>query len=156
ATLYDKLNYNFIRDIEPVACIIRTLLIMVVNPAVPAKTVPEFIAYAKDNSVKVTMASAGTGTLSHIPGELFQMITGPDIPHLPHRGGAPALTDLMGGQVQMYLSPLPESISTIKGGKVRALAVTTATRSEALPDIPTVGELVPSYEASVWFGLGAP
>src|SRR5262249_11198471 len=156
ATLYDKLNYNFIRDIEPVACIMRTALMMVVNAAVPAKTVPEFIAYAKDNSVKVTMASAGTGTLSHIAGELFKMMTGIDMLHVPYRGGAPALTDLMGGQVQMYLSPLPESISTIKGGKVRALAVPAATRSEALPDIPTVGELVPSYEASVWFGLGAP
>jgi tripartite-type tricarboxylate transporter receptor subunit TctC len=156
ATLYDKLNYNFIRDIAPVACIIRTPLIMVVNPAVPAKTVPEFIAYAKDNPGKVTMASAGTGTLSHIAGELFKMMTGIDMLHVPYRGGAPALTDLMGGQVQVYFSPLPESISTIKGGKLRALAVTTATRSEALPDIPTVGEFVPGYEASVWFGLSAP
>jgi tripartite-type tricarboxylate transporter receptor subunit TctC len=126
---------------------------MVVNPAVPAKTVPEFITYAKDNPGKVTMASAGTGTLSHIAGELFKMMTGIDMLHVPYRG---ALTDLMGGQVQVYLSPLPESISTIKGGKLRALAVTTATRSEALPDIPTVGEFVPGYEASVWWGLGAP
>jgi tripartite-type tricarboxylate transporter receptor subunit TctC len=156
ATLYDKLNYNFIRDIAPVACIIRTPLIMVVNPAAPAKTVPEFIAYAKDNPGKVTMASAGTGTLSHIAGELFKMMTGIDTLHVSYRGGAPALIDLMGGQVQVYFSPLPESISTIKGGKLRALAVTTATRSEALPDIPTVGEFVPGYEASVWFGLGAP
>jgi tripartite-type tricarboxylate transporter receptor subunit TctC len=156
ATLYDKLNYNFMRDIAPVACIIRAPLIMVVNPAVPAKTVSEFIAYAKDNPGKVTMASAGTGTLSHIAGELFKMMTGIDTLHVPYRGGAPALTDLMGRQVQVYFSPLPESISTIKGGKLRALAVTTATRSEALPDIPTVGEFVPGYEASVWFGLGAP
>jgi tripartite-type tricarboxylate transporter receptor subunit TctC len=156
ATLYDKLNYNFIRDIAPVACIIRTPLIMVVNPAVPAKTLPEFIAYAKDNPGKVTMASAGTGTLSHIAGELFKMMTGIDMLHVPYRGGAPALTDLMGGQVQVYLSPLPESISTIKGGKVRALAVTTAGRSEALPDVPTVGDFVAGYEATVWFGIGAP
>jgi tripartite-type tricarboxylate transporter receptor subunit TctC len=156
ATLYDKLNYNFIRDIAPVACIIRTPLIMVVNPAVPAKTLPEFIAYAKDNPGKVTMASAGTGTLSHIAGELFKMMTGIDMLHVPYRGGAPALTDLMGGQVQVYFSPLPESISTIKGGKVRALAVTTAGRSEALPDVPTVGDFVAGYEATVWFGIGAP
>jgi tripartite-type tricarboxylate transporter receptor subunit TctC len=156
ATLYDKLNYNFIRDIAPVACIIRTPLIMVVNPAVPAKTLPEFIAYAKDNPGKVTMASAGTGTLSHIAGELFKMMTGIDMLHVSYRGGAPALTDLMGGQVQVYFSPLPESISTIKGGKVRALAVTTAGRSEALPDVPTVGDFVAGYEATVWFGIGAP
>jgi tripartite-type tricarboxylate transporter receptor subunit TctC len=156
ATLYDKLNYNFIRDIAPVACIIRTPLIMVVNPAVPAKIFPEFIAYAKDNPAKVTMASAGTGTLSHIAGELFKMMTGIDMLHVPYRGGAPALTDLMGGQVQVYFSPLPESISTIKGGKVRALAVTTAGRSEALPDVPTVGDFVAGYEATVWFGIGAP
>ena len=156
ATLYDKLNYNFIRDIAPVACIIRTPLIMVVNPAVPAKTVPEFIAYAKDNPGKVTMASAGTGTLSHIAGELFKMMTGIDMLHVPYRGGAPALTDLMGGQVQVYLGPLPESISNIKGGKLRGLAITTVTRAETLPDIPTVGEFVPGYEASVWFGVGAP
>jgi tripartite-type tricarboxylate transporter receptor subunit TctC len=156
ATLYDKLNYNFIRDIAPVACIIRTPLIMVVNPAVPAKTVPEFIAYAKDNAGKVTMASAGTGTTAHIAGELFKMMTGIDMLHVPYRGGAPALTDLMGGQVQVYFTPLPESISTIKGGKVRALAVTTATRSEALPDVPPVGDFVTGYEASVWFGVGAP
>jgi len=156
ATLYEKLNYNFIRDIAPVACIIRTPLIMVVNPAVPAKILPEFIAYAKDNPAKVTMASAGTGTLSHIAGELFKMMTGIDVLHVPYRGGAPALTDLTGGQVQVYFSPLPESISTIKGGKVRALAVTTAGRSEALPDVPTVGDFVAGYEATVWFGIGAP
>jgi tripartite-type tricarboxylate transporter receptor subunit TctC len=156
ATLYDNLNYNFIRDIAPVACIIRTPLIMVVNPAVPAKTVPEFIAYAKDNAGKVTMASAGTGTTAHIAGELFKMRTGIDMLHVPYRGGAPALTDLMGGQVQVYFTPLPESISTIKGGKVRALAVTTATRSEALPDVPPVSDFATGYEASVWFGVGAP
>jgi tripartite-type tricarboxylate transporter receptor subunit TctC len=156
ATLYDKLNYNFIRDIAPVACITRTPLIMVVNPAVPAKTLPEFIAYAKDKPGKVTMASAGTGTLSHIAGELFKMMTGIDMLHVPYRGGAPALTDLMGGQVQVYFSPLPESISTIKGGKVRALAVTTAGRSEALPDVPTISESVPGFEANTWQGIGAP
>jgi tripartite-type tricarboxylate transporter receptor subunit TctC len=156
ATLYEKLNFDFIRDIAPVACIIRTPLIMVVNPAVPAKTVPEFIAYAKDNAGKVTMASAGTGTTAHIAGELFKVMTGIDMLHVPYRGGAPGLTDLMGGQVQVYFTPLPESISTIKGGKVRALAVTTATRSEALPDVPPVGDFVTGYEASVWFGVGAP
>src|SRR5215510_2787113 len=156
ATLYDKLNFNFIRDIAPVACIIRTPLIMVVNPAVPAKTVTEFIAYAKHNAGKVTMASAGTGTTAHIAGELFKMMTGIDMLHVPYRGGAPALTDLMGGQVQVYFTPLPESISTIKGGKVRALAVTTAKRSQALPDVPTIGESVPGFEASTWQGIGAP
>jgi tripartite-type tricarboxylate transporter receptor subunit TctC len=129
---------------------------MVVNPAVPAKTVPEFIAYAKANPGKVNLASAGNGTGAHVAGELFKMMAGIDMVHVPYRGGAPALTDLMGGQVQVYFSPLPESISTIKGGKVRALAVTTAGRSEALPDVPTVGEFVPGYEASIWFGVGAP
>jgi tripartite-type tricarboxylate transporter receptor subunit TctC len=156
ATLYDKLNFNFIRDIAPVAGIISTANVMVVNPSVPAKTVPDFIAYAKANPRKVNMASGGTGAPSHIAGELFKMMTGIDMLHVPYRGGAPALTDLMGGQVQVYFGPITASIEHIKAGRLRALAVTTATRSEVLPDIPTVGEFVPDYEASTWYGVGAP
>jgi len=156
ATLYDKLNFNFLRDIAPVASLIRGPFVMVVNPSFPAKTVPEFIAYAKANPGMINFASGGTGFATHVSGELFKMMTGVDMLHVPYRGGAPALTDLMGGQVQVYFSPLPESISTIKAGKVRALAVTTATRSEALPDVPTIGESVPGFEASTWQGIGAP
>jgi tripartite-type tricarboxylate transporter receptor subunit TctC len=156
ATLYDKLNFNFIRDIAPVAGIISTANVMVVNPSVPAKTVPDFIAYAKANPRKVNMASGGTGAPSHIAGELFKMMTGIDMLHVPYRGGAPALTDLMSGQVQVYFGPITASIEHIKAGRLRALAVTTATRSEVLPDIPTVGEFVPDYEASTWYGVGAP
>jgi tripartite-type tricarboxylate transporter receptor subunit TctC len=156
ATLYQHLNFNFIRDIVPIAMISSLPLVMEVNLSNPAKTVPEFIAYAKANPGKVSMASGGTGTPSHIGGEFFQMMTGIDMLHVPYRGGAPALTDLMGGQVQVYFSPLPESISNIKGGKVRALAVTTAKRSEALPDVPTIGESVPGFEANTWQGIGAP
>jgi tripartite-type tricarboxylate transporter receptor subunit TctC len=155
AALYPKLSFNFIPDIAPVASISRNTLIMVVHPSIPAKTVPEFIAYAKANPGKIN-ASAGAGTPSHIAGELFKMMTGINMLHVPYRGGAPALTDLMGGQVQVYFSPLPESISTVKGGKVRALAVTTATRSEALPDVPTISESVPGFEANTWQGIGAP
>jgi tripartite-type tricarboxylate transporter receptor subunit TctC len=154
ATLYEKLN--FIRDIAPVAGIISTANVMVVNPSVPAKTAPDFIAYAKANPRKVNMASGGTGTPSHIAGELFKMMTGIDMLHVPYRGSAPALTDLMGGQVQVYFGPITASIEHIKAGRLRALAVTTATRSEVLPDIPTVGEFVPNYEASTWYGVGAP
>ena len=156
ATLYDKLNFNFIRDIAPVAGIIREPHVMVVNPSVPAKTVPEFIAYAKANPGKLNMASAGNGTAAHVAGELFKMMTGVDMVHVPYRGAAPALTDLLGGQVQVMFAAMPASIEYIRAGKLRALAVTTATRSEALPDIPTVGEFVPGYEASAWFGVGAP
>ena len=156
ATLYDKLNFNFIRDIAPVAGIIRVPNVMVVNPSVPAKTVPEFIAYAKANPGKINMASAGIGTAPHVSGELFKMMTGVDMVHVPYRGGAPALTDLLGGQVQVMFATMPASIEYIRAGKLRALAVTTATRSEALPDIPTVGEFVPGYEASAWYGIGAP
>jgi tripartite-type tricarboxylate transporter receptor subunit TctC len=156
ATLYDKLNFNFIRDIAPVAGIISTANVMVVNPSVPAKTVPDFIAYAKANPRKVNMASGGTGAPSHIAGELFKMMTGIDMLHVPYRGGAPALTDLMSGQVQVYFGPITASIEHIKAGRLRALAVTTATRSEVLPDIPTVAEFVPGYEASTWYGVGAP
>ena len=148
ATLYDKLNFNFIRDIAPVAGISRVPNVMVVNPSVPAKTVPEFIAYAKANPGKINMASAGNGTAAHVAGELFKMMTGVDMVHVPYRGAAPALTDLLGGQVQVMFDSMPASIEYIRAGKLRALAVTTATRSEALPDIPTVGDFVPGYEAS--------
>jgi len=156
ATLYEKLNFNFIRDIVPIATISQLPLVMEVNLSVPARTVPDFIAYAKANPGKVSMASGGSGSPSHVVGELFKMMTGVDMVHVPYRGGAPALTDLLGGQVQVMFSPLPESIATIKAGKLRALAVTTAKRSEALPDVPTVGEFVPDFEASTWQGIGAP
>jgi tripartite-type tricarboxylate transporter receptor subunit TctC len=156
ATLYDKLNFNFIRDIVPVAGTMRVPGIMVVNPSVPANTVPEFIAYAKANAGKLSMASGGIGSAGHISGELFKMMTGINIAHVPYRGGGPALTDLLAGQVQVYFSPMPAAIEYIKAGKLRALAVTTAARSEALPDIATVAEFVPGYEASTWVGVGAP
>jgi len=156
ATLYDKLNYNFIRDMAPVASIIRNALVMVVHPSVPAKTVPEFVAYAKANPRKLNMASPGTGSSPHLCGELFMMMTGTSMIHVPYRGGGPALTDLLGGQVQVYFPGTVSSIEYIKTGRLRALAVTTVTRSDALPDIPTVDEFVPGYEASSWFGVGAP
>jgi tripartite-type tricarboxylate transporter receptor subunit TctC len=156
ATLYENLNFNFIRDIVPIAMISTLPLVMEVNLSVPARTIPEFIAYTKSNPGKVTMASGGTGSTSHVGGELFKLMTGADMLHVPYRGGAPALTDLLGGQVQVMFSPLPESISTVKAGKVRALAVTTATRSEALPEVPPVGDFVPGFEASTWQGIGAP
>jgi tripartite-type tricarboxylate transporter receptor subunit TctC len=156
ATLYDKLNFNFIRDIAPVAGIIRVANVMEVNPSFPAKTVPEFIDYAKANPGKINFASGGNGAPPHVSGELFKMMTGVDIVHIPYRGLAPALTDLIGGQVQVMFGTMPPSIEYIRAGKLRALAVTTATRSAALPDIPTVGEFVPGYEASTWYGVGAP
>ena len=156
ATLFPKLNFNFIRDIEPIAMISNLPLVMEVNSSFPAKTVPEFIAYAKANPGKLSFASGGTGSTSHIAVELLKLKTGIDMVHVPYRGGAPALVDLLGGQVQVYFSPLPELIATIKAGKVRALAVTTATRSAALPDVPTLGESVPGFEASTWQGIGAP
>ena len=156
ATLYTKLNFNFIRDIAPIAMISSLPLVMEINLSIPAKTVPEFVAWAKANPGKVSMASGGTGSTSHIGGELFKMMTGIDMVHVPYHGGAPALTDLMGGQVQVYFSPLPESLAAIKGGKVRALAVTTGTRSAALPDVPTIAESIPGFEASTWQGIGAP
>ena len=156
ATLYANLNFNFIRDVAPVAGIIRVPTVMEVNPSVPAKTVPEFIAYAKANPSKVNYASAGNGTTLHIVGELFKMMTGVNMVHVPYRGSAPALTDLLGGQVQVMFDNLPSSIEYIRTGKLRALAVTTATRSPALPDIPTLGDFVPGFEMSVWQGLGAP
>jgi tripartite-type tricarboxylate transporter receptor subunit TctC len=156
ATLYDKLTFNFIRDIVPVASISRTPFIMVVHPSVPAKTVPEFIAYAKANPGKLSMASAGVGNSGHVIGELFKMMTGVDMIHVPYRGAAPAMTDLLVGQVQVFFTPMISSIEYIKAGRLRALAVTTATRSDALPDIPTVSESLPGFEASGWFGIGAP
>src|SRR5262249_46667130 len=156
ATLYDKLNFVFLRDIAPIACIIRTPLVMEVHPSVPAKTVPEFIAYAKANPGKINMASAGTGTPAHLAGELFKVMTGVAMTHVPYRGGGSAITDLLGGQVQVFFSGVGTSIEYIGTGKVRALAVTTAVRLEALPDVPTVGDFVPGYEASTWYGVGAP
>ena len=156
ATLYQKLNFNFIRDIVPVAGIIRVPFVMLVNSSFSAETVPEFIAYARTHPGMINFASGGTGFASHLAGELFKVMTGVNMVHVPYRGQAPAMTDLFGGQVQVMFDPVVSSIAHIRAGKLRALAVTTATRSEALPDIPTVGEFVPGYEASVWFGLGAP
>ena len=156
ATLYDKLNFNFIRDIAPVAGIMVVPNVMVVHPSVPAKTVPEFIAYTKGNSGKINLASGGIGGPSHMAGELFKMMAGVDLVHVPYRGVAPALTDLIGGQVQVVFPTMPGSIEYIRTGKLRALAVTTAMRAEALPDIPTVGDFLPGYEASSWYGIGAP
>jgi tripartite-type tricarboxylate transporter receptor subunit TctC len=152
----NKLNFEFIRDIAPVAGVLRGPYVMVVNPSVPAKSVPGFIAYAKANPRKLNMASAGTGTGSHIAGELFKMMAGVDMVHVPYRGGGPALTDLLGGQMQVYFPTTVASIEYIRAGRLRALAVTTAKRSEALPDIPTVAEFVLDYEASNWFGFCAP
>jgi len=156
ATLYGKLNFDFIRDITPVAGLGREPIVMLVNSSVPATTVPEFIAYAKANPGKVSMASGGNGTPAHVSGEMFKMMAGVDMVHVPYRGAAPALTDLLAGQVQVYFGPLVASIEHIKVGRLRALAVTTATRSAALPDIPTVADFVPGYEASNWYGVGAP
>jgi tripartite-type tricarboxylate transporter receptor subunit TctC len=156
ATLYDKLNFNFIRDIAPVASIMRVPNVMEVNPSVPAKTVPEFIAYAKANPRRLNMASGGNGSSPHVSGELFKMMAGVNMLHVPYRGAGPAVTDLLGGQVQVMFDTMTTSIEYIRAGKLRALAVTTTTRSEALPDIPTVGEFVPGYESSGWYGLGAP
>jgi len=156
ATLYDKIKFNFLRDIAPAASIARQPFVMLVHPSVPAKTVPEFIAYAKTNPGKISMASAGIGSAPHLAGELFKMMARLDMVHVPYRGAAPALTDLLGGQVQLYFAGVASSIEYIRAGKLRALAVTSATRSEVLPDIPVVGEFVPGYETSVWFGIGAP
>jgi tripartite-type tricarboxylate transporter receptor subunit TctC len=155
-TLYEKLNFKFLRDIAPVAGIIRLPNVMVVDPSFPAKTVPEFIAYAKANPGKINMGSAGNGTSQHIAGELFKMLAGIDMVHVPYRGAVPALTDLFGGRVHVMFGTTPASIQHIRAGKLRPLAVTTATRWDGLPDIPTIREFVPGYEASGWFGLGAP
>ena len=156
ATLYEKLNFNLITDIAPVAGIVRAPNVLVVHPSFPARTVPEFIAYAKANPDKINVASTGVGSISYMSGELFKMMTGVNIQHVPYRGSAPALTDLLGGQIRVAFLPMPGSIEYIRGGKLRALAVTTATRSDQLPDIPTIGDTVPGYEASVRFGVGAP
>jgi tripartite-type tricarboxylate transporter receptor subunit TctC len=156
ATLYGELGYDFMRDITPVASIARFPLVMEVNPLVPARTVPEFIAYAKANPGKINMASGGNGSPQHVAGEMFKMMAGVDMLHVPYRGAAPALADLIGGQVQVMFDPVSSSIEQIKAGKLRALAVATATRAQALPDIPTVGDFLPGYEASYWCGVGLP
>ncbi len=156
ATLYQKLNFNFIRDIAPVAGIMREPYVMLVNPSLSAKTVPEFIALAKANPGKLNMASAGGGTGTHIAGELFKMMTGVDLGHVPYRGGGPALVGMLGGQVDVYFSNLAPAIEYIRSGRLRALAVTTSTRWEALPDLPVLADFVPGYEASAWLGIGAP
>jgi tripartite-type tricarboxylate transporter receptor subunit TctC len=156
ATLYDKLNFVFLRDIAPVACMIRQPQVMLANPSLPAKTVPELIAYAKSNPGKITIASAGIGSTGHLVGEFFKMTTGVDLVHVPYRGAGPALTDLLGGQVLLSFAGIAGSIEYVRTGKLRALAVTTAMRSEALPDVPTVGEFVPGFEAGDWLGVGAP
>jgi tripartite-type tricarboxylate transporter receptor subunit TctC len=156
ATLYEKLNHNFMRDIAPVAGLIRFPNVIVVNPSVPAKTVPELIAYAKANPGKLNMASSGAGSTIHVSGELFKMMTGINMVHVPYRGGAPALTDLISGQVQVMFDNVPTSIEFIRAGKLRPLAVTTAARSNVLPDLPTVADFVPGYEASAWYGVGVP
>jgi tripartite-type tricarboxylate transporter receptor subunit TctC len=156
ATLYDKLNFNFIRDIAPVASIVRQPQIMLVNPSFPAKTVPEFVGYAKANPGKISMASGGSGTGPHLAGELFKIMADVNMVHVPYRGGAPALTDLIGGQVQvMFIGPI-EVVEHIKTGRLRALAVSTTKRLDVLPDLPAVADFVPGYESSGWFGIGAP
>src|SRR5262245_1856375 len=152
ATLYEKLNFNFLRDIAPIASILRYPNVMEVHPAVPAKTVPEFIAYAKANPGKLNFASAGNGTSQHVSAELFKVMTGVNMVHVPYRGNAPALIDLVGGQVQVMFDNMPTSIEHIRAGKLRPLAVTTSSRSHVLPDLPTVGDFVPGYEASGLFG----
>jgi tripartite-type tricarboxylate transporter receptor subunit TctC len=156
ATLYDRLNFNFIRDIAPVAGIARDTFAIEVNASVPVKTVPELIAHAKVNSGKINMGSGGIGSGNHVFGELFKMMTGINLVHVPYRGAGPALVDLLGGQVQVMFASISSSIEYVRAGKLRALAVTTSTRSPVLPDIPTVAEFVPGYEASFWTGIGAP
>jgi len=156
ATLYEKLNFDFINDIEPVAGIVRWPNVMEVIPSVPVKTVPEFIAYAKANAGKINMASGGNGTSQHVAGELFKMMTGVDMVHVPYRGSGPALTDMLAGQVQVMFDPIATSIEHIRAGRLRAIAVTTEARSESLPDLPTISDFVPGYEASSWHGIGVP
>jgi tripartite-type tricarboxylate transporter receptor subunit TctC len=155
-TLYNKLSFNLIRDIAPVASLHREPLVMLANPSLPVRTLPELIAYARANPGKLNMASAGIGTPSHLAGELIKMTTGVNLAHVPYRGAGPALVDLLGGQVQVLFATVSSSIEYVRGGKLRALAVTTATRSSALPDIPTVAEFVPSYESDFWTGIAAP
>jgi tripartite-type tricarboxylate transporter receptor subunit TctC len=154
--LYGKLNFSFIRDIAPVAGVIRVPMVILMNPSLPARTVPEFIAYAKANLGKVNMASAGIGSAPHLAGELFSVMAGVKLAHVPYRGQGPALTDLLGGQVQVMFATTPGTTDYIRTGRLRALAVTTATRADVLPELPTVGEFVPGYEASQWYGVGAP
>ena len=156
AQLYEKLSFDLIRDIAPVSAISREPHIILVHPSISAKTIPEFVAYAKANPGNVSYGSGGNGSVTHLAGELFKMMTGINMLHVPYRGAAPALNDLLGGQVQVMFAPVSASIAHVKAGKLRALAVTTATRSEALPDLPTVGEFVPGYEVSTWNGFGAP
>jgi tripartite-type tricarboxylate transporter receptor subunit TctC len=156
ATLYDKLNFDFIRDIAPVASISRDSNIVVVNPSVPAKTIPEFIAYAKANPGKINYASAGIGSSQHMSGELFKMMAGVDMTHVPFRGTVPALTSLLGAQVEAMFASMPAAIEYVRAGKLRALGVTIATRSDALPDVPSVSEFLPGFDASVYYGIGAP
>jgi tripartite-type tricarboxylate transporter receptor subunit TctC len=156
ATFYDNLSFNILTDTAPVGAIIRVPFVMEVNPSVPAKTVPEFIAHAKANPGKINMASGGTGTSIHIAGELFKMMAGVNLVHVPYRGSAPALTDMLGGQVQVMFDIMTSSIGHIRSGALRALAVTTAKRSEALPELPTVSDFLPGYEASAWYGIAAP
>jgi tripartite-type tricarboxylate transporter receptor subunit TctC len=156
ATLYDKLNFNFLRDIAPVAGIIRFPNVVVVNPSLPVKSIPELIAYAKANPGKLNMASSGNGSTIHMSGELFKMLTGINMVHVPYRGGAPALTDLIAGQVHVMFDNIPTCAEHVKTGKLRGLAVTSTTRSAVLPDLPTVADFLPGYEASAWYGIGAP
>ena len=155
-SLFEKLHYNFLRDIAPVASLVRVPLVMEVGPMVQARSLPEFIAYAKANPGKIAMASAGNGTSPHMAGELFKLMAGVDLVHVPYRGSPPALTDLLGGQVQVMFDLMPTSIELVRAGKLRVLAVTTSTRVEALPDVPTVAEFVPGFEASTWLGMAAP
>ena len=156
ATLYGNLNFNFIRDIAPVAELVRVPMVMVVNPSLPAKTVPEFIAYAKANPGKINMASSGNGTPLHVAGELFRMMTGLNMLHVPYRGIAPAMTDLLSGRVQVMFATIPSAIGYIRAGQLRALAVTTVTPLPMLPEIPTIADFVPGFEAIAWVGIGAP
>ncbi len=156
ATLFDKLNFNFVRDIAPIVLIMRTPFVIVVNPSVPAKTLPEFIAYAKAHPGKINMASGGTGSASQLAGELFKVMAGVEMTHIPYRGGGPAVTNLLGGQVDVFFAPVSTVIQHIKADKLRALAVTGTTRFGELPDVPVASDFVPGYEASYWIGLGAP
>jgi len=155
AALYDKLNFDLIRDIAPIAGVFRGTIVMVVHPSVPAKSLPEFIAYVKANAGKINMGSAGIGSVGHLAGELFKMMASIDMTHVPYRGGGQVMTDLLGGQVQVYFAGIPSAIQYLRAGKLHALAVTTATRSEALPEIPTLSDFLPGYEASLWYGIGA-